>query len=334
MSELTTLDRSTIAGITIADETLSAVRRLIDENLPADRFLARLREVLQIYEPLLAKTLSDAMLAAWIEAQLAIIHGSRLKLHGDRSGLIETAGDFGPPVGPPIPPAMPAPDEPEPVVSYTKIEEAASDLARRRVITADEYYALSGRAKQFAFTVSKIGTEDTLAKMRDALEANVREGGTLRAFRDVVERTVGKSALTPAHIELVYRDNVMAAYSEGQKRILQHPLVRREFPYVLYTAIHDSRLRVEHHAMERRGIDGGAVFRTDDPVIQEFWPPWAWNCRCRAIPITLEMAAERYHVREAIEWLRTGQPPQFPAFVVHPEFYPPAGWRRTMDLAA
>ena len=328
------LEQSTIAGVTIADETLAAVRKLVDENLPAEHFLERLRTILETYEPLWAKTLSDGMLAAWVEAQIKTIERARLKLRGDTSGLIETAGSFGPPAFPPLSPPVPMPDEPEPVIRYPKIEEAASDLARRNIILPEEYYALDWRAKQLAFTVSKIGTEDALAKVRDALVRDVQEGGTLRQFRRAVSEAVGESALRPAHVELVYRDNIMSAFSEGQKRILRNPLVRSEFPYLRYSAIHDSRTRHDHWALEKLGIQGTAIYRADDPVALEFWPPWAWNCRCRFIPITLEMAAERYGIIEAQQWLRTGNPPQFPAFVPHPDFYPPAGWRRTMDLAA
>lgn len=340
-NNLTILERSTIAGITIADEALAAVRKLIDEHLPAGVFLTRLRSILEAYEPILARTLSDAMIAAWVDAQIKTINRAKLRLTGNElrapgeTWITGTGGSFGPPTIPPIAPPAPAPDEPEPVITYPKIHEAASDLAQRRIILPEEYYALSDRAKQFAFSVSKIGTLDALEKIRGALVADVEQGGTLRAFRKEVEAAVGKSALSPARIELVYRNNVIGAFSRGQKRILQHPLVKNHFPYVIWYATHDSRVRPEHLAFEKWGIGGGPVYRSDDPLVLAFWPPFFHACRCKVTMLTLEMAAERYNIEEAKLWLASGNPPQFPAYVPWPasEDLPPHWGSGPMDFS-
>lgn len=272
-TDLTVFEQSTIAGVTLADETWREIRKLVDLNLSADQFVSRLREILETYEPLWAKTLSDGMLASWIEAQVATINKAKLTLVGTGRGP-QAVGDFGPPTLPPIPPPAPAADEPPPIIRYPKIEAAVNDLVTRRILTAEEYYALSNRAKQFAFTVSKIGTEDALAKMRDLLAKDVEEGGTLAQFEKAVKQIEGASALSPARVELVYRNAVGHAHSVGQKRILQHPLVRSEFPYVVYDATHDSRVRPNHLAFEKWGIQGTAVYRIDDPLIQLYWPPY------------------------------------------------------------
>src|SRR5262249_21071406 len=99
-----------------------------------------------------------------------------------------------------------------------------------------------------------------------------------------------------------------------------------------YSAVHDSRARPEHRHLERLGLDGTAVYRRDDPVILQFWPPWDYNCRCAVVPLTVADAAAR-GVKEAQEWLRTGQPPAAPAFVAPPPFSPPAGFAGPVRLS-
>lgn len=328
--DLTTLERAVIAGITIADETWGRVRALVDERLPADSFLLRLREILERYEPIWVRTLSDSVLAAWIEAHLATINKAKLTLP---PAAIPGGGNFGPPSGP-IAIFRPRPDDPPPVVTFPKLEHAVNDLAARRVVTADEYYALDDRARSMAFTVAKIGTEDTIAKIQAALVRDVDQGLTLRDFRQAVNEVAGVGALSPSHVETVYRTNVLGAYSAGQRRVLQHPLVRTEFPYVLWSATHDSRVRPDHLAMEHAGIQGGPVYRADDPEVRRVWPPASFNCRCKIVLLTLEMAADRYGIKEAAEWLRTGHPPQFPAYVERVPLETPKGWARTFDAAA
>jgi SPP1 gp7 family putative phage head morphogenesis protein len=233
-----------------------------------------------------------------------------------------------PPGQPPIPPfTMPAPDDSDggPVVSYPQVDIAAQSLAERQVLTRGAFDALSEEAKLTAFTVARVCSLDALQQLQEALSTDIAQGGTLADFQARVADVLGESALSPAHIENVYRTNVASAYADGQREVLNHPLVADEFPYVEYTAVHDSRTDPDHLAMEHHGIGGGPIYRRDDPVIQLFWPPWRYNCRCAVIALTLEDAAAA-GVHEAQEWLRMGQEPASPAFVKMPDFQPPAGF--------
>ena len=265
---------------------------------------------------MLSRALSDAMLAAWLTSAGDVAKKLPLPAAGDAL------------TPPPKPPALfaPAPDEPEPPVRYPLAEAAAADLLRKRVMTKAQFDALADDAKRTAFTVAQVGSLDALEKIQAALAEDAAKGGTLRTFgRRVDAILAGGSALSPAHIETVYRTNVGQAYRQGQQEILANPVVQDEFPYVEYVAVHDSRTRHEHLEMERRGIGGGPVYRSDDPTIRKFWPPWSYNCRCAAIPLTLADAARR-GVAEAKKWLATGLPPPSPAWVAPPPFEPPAGF--------
>jgi len=110
--------------------------------------------------------------------------------------------------------------------------------------------------------------------MRRALIQDITEGGTLKDFRAAVEDALGASALGEGHIQTVYRNNVSAANTNGLMEILKDDLVRDEFPYLAYYAIHDARARPEHLAMEELGLDKTNVYRANDPIWQEFLTPW------------------------------------------------------------
>jgi SPP1 gp7 family putative phage head morphogenesis protein len=270
------------------------------------------------YEPLIARTFRDALLASWLDAarQSSDVPGA------DDPTPADSLPPLRPPFGPPSPDATP---EPEPVVRLPLIEEAARDLVERRVMTPDDLDWLDQDARRTAFTLARTGSLDALTKINDALAENTRDGGTLRDFRDRVQSAVGESMVSPSKIEAVYRTNIGKAYSAGQIAILNDPLVSDQFPYVAYHAVHDSRTDPDHIALESMGLDGTNIYRTDDPAIQKFWPPWRWNCRCQAILISVADAAW-YGVSEAKKWLETGEPPVFPQWVTMPPFELPPGW--------
>lgn len=232
-----------------------------------------------------------------------------------------------PPEPPPSPPQRPItePDEGEPLVRFPQTEEAEQSLLERQVMSRQDFDALDDQAKQTAFTVARVGSLDALERIRGVLAEDVAQGGTLREFETRVEEVLGEGFLAPAHVETVYRTNVAQAYSDGQRQMLEHPLVADEFPYVAYHAVHDQRTRSDHLHLETLGIQGTNIYRADDPVIRRFWPPWDYQCRCAIIPMTLEDAA-RAGIHEAQEWLRAGMPPLTPAWAQPPPFEPPAGF--------
>ena len=217
-------------------------------------------------------------------------------------------------------------------VHLDTIDKAVEALSKKNVLTRDLYDKLSASVRSKSFTVAGVAAEETLTKVRDALAENVQHGADYPTFREKVLETVGTGTfLSPAHMETVFRTNVQGALSDGQMTVLQQPGVRDGFPYSAYDAIHDDRVRENHLALEKHGIDGGNVYRTDDPVFQLFRPPWDYNDRCGWTPITVRQAAER-GIPEAQEWLRTGVEPLKKSYVSMPDFRPPPGFER--DITA
>jgi 8-oxo-dGTP pyrophosphatase MutT (NUDIX family) len=115
-------------------------------------------------------------------------------------------------------------------------------------------------------------------------------------------------------------------------KVLATPGVANLFPYRAYHAIHDDRVRPDHLALEKAGIGGSNIFRTDDPVWEIFRPPWGYNCRCSWSPISIRDAAD-LGVDEARLWLSTGEPPAHPAHVRMPSFQPDGSYERTVSLS-
>jgi SPP1 gp7 family putative phage head morphogenesis protein len=288
--------------------------RLAGKDSP-DRFL----ESLVAREPVLARLIRDGLLRAYLASARKT---ARPALRGSAP--------------PPVPPRLPPPfagtpdDHPD---RLPGVEAAARWLADRRLLTPDQFEALDDGARRAAFTVARTATLDAVRKVRDAVAESVR-GGTLADFRADVKDALDESMLSPARTEALFRTHVGQATAAGQRAILDHPLVGDEFPYLLLTAVHDSRTRPDHLEMERWGQNGTAVYRRDDPIWDTLWPPMGWNCRCHVIPLTIEDAAA-HGSREAMRWLKTGIEPVEKDWARRPyPVIPPEGWPDQRGVAA
>jgi len=237
-----------------------------------------------------------------------------------------------PPVIPPIVPQRVGGGEPEDI-HFPIIDEAVRSLAERNVMDRQKYDALEASARAKAFTVANVQAEETLTKIRDSLAKNVEEGADYETWRKkVVEEVEPGTFMSDWHQETVFRTNVQTAFADGQEALLNHPLIRSGFPYRVYDAIHDDRVRHNHLALEKLGIQGTNVYRADDPVWHLFRPPWDYNDRCSATPITVRFASEK-GIKEAQEWLESGVEPANKAFVPMPDFQPPPGFLRAVSSA-
>lgn len=279
-------------------------------------------------EPTLTQAVARAQVMAWVGAAKSTLESHAITAAKQLARIgefVDPPRSPSPPALPPVPPSGPSAWEQSGDGVKLIIPARAAEYLRTRIdFTPDEFASLADDAKQVGFTVAKQVSLDAVEAVRNVLLDDVASGGTLKDFREAIEGELD-TALSPAQIETLYRTQVGRAYSAGQIAVLNNPFVRRGFPYLLYSATHDSRVRPEHLQMETLGLDGTAVYRTDDPIWDLFYPPWAWNCRCVAIPLSVSDAARR-GVREAIQWKKTGQPPAFPEYVRMPNFSPPRGW--------
>jgi SPP1 gp7 family putative phage head morphogenesis protein len=236
------------------------------------------------------------------------------------------AGEAGPP--PPGAIALEPPEEPLGRIHWPVIEEAAHSLASKNILSSTDYRAATQAVRENALLVSGAASQEALEKVHEALLENLATGTDFRRFRKDVQERLGEGTfLTEPNLEKMFRGNIGRAFSDGQLYVVRHPFIRSGFPYAMYHAIHDDRVRPHHLAMETYGLNGTAIYRIDDPTFIKLRPPFEWNCRCGWTAITVQMAADR-GVEEARKWLATGVEPSPPSHVSPPAFEPPPEFRR------
>ena len=154
-------------------------------------------------------------------------------------------------------------------------------------------------AQATAFTVAKATRLDILQDIREAVERALQEGKTLAWFtkeltpvlqakgwwgrQEHVDRDSGEISQVQLgsawRLRTIYRTNLQTAYMAG--RYAEQLANVEDRPYWMYVAVLDGRTRPSHRAMN------GRVFRYDDPIWRQFYPPNGWGCRCRVIALSV-----------------------------------------------
>lgn len=154
--------------------------------------------------------------------------------------------------------------------------QAFEFLASKDAMTMDEYVSLAEDLRAKAFTISGETNTELLTGVKDALAEVVKTGGTQADFasktREVFE-AFGVTELNPWRTKLIFDTNVAQAYSDGEWRQLHEPGVLDAFPFIRYRARME-RTRDSHAWMN------GRVYRSDDPLWEEWRPPNGFNCHC------------------------------------------------------
>lgn len=323
------IGRGLITAEAIAAELRRRLVKVLADNrrrLTIDRLLELVRRTLQEFEPLLAKNLANAQLASWIIGADSI--AKRLPKHVVKQ---LAAMNLGLPPNADLPPISIPPGgayilQPtrrgDPLIRFPVIDKAVKDLTTRRVVTRPVFDRLSDAFKQESFTIAFLDNPKTIDKMREALTEDIQEGTSLQGFRENVKEKLGASPIGPSHLETVFRVNVQAAFSGGHETIARNPIVRATFPFARISPIDDGRVRDTHLSLATSGLNGTAVYWSDDPLWVWATPPIDFNCRCGKTYMTVRQAAQ-LGVNVAQEWLRTGVEPP------HESMLPNITWRPT-----
>lgn len=192
-----------------------------------------------------------------------------------------------------------------PKAVFPVLEAAVSTIKNAAVAAGKDFRHTAQLVREEAFAITGDLTEKALLDVRNEFQRAVAEGLSQKEFIDIISDKLENagSPLAPAHLENVFRTNVMSAMSDAQNEAIQNPMIADAFPYAAYSATHDGRVRQEHLALEGHGLDGTNIYRVNDPVFQKFRPPWAFNCRCTWTPTSIEMAAHK-GVQEAADWMQ------------------------------
>jgi SPP1 gp7 family putative phage head morphogenesis protein len=154
--------------------------------------------------------------------------------------------------------------------------EAVAWFQSKRLVSREEFRALSREMQARAFTAAWVYAAEELQTVYEACLAALEGGGTLADFVRQTEEILGR----PWHRETVFRTNVLSAYGRGHWE--QAQAVRELRPYGRYSAVMDGRTRPSHAALH------GLVYPLDHPFWRYYWPPWDYNCRCGVITLSGE----------------------------------------------
>lgn len=158
--------------------------------------------------------------------------------------------------------------------------EAIKAFASKEVITRRAFDRLRATAKRRAFTVAGMAKTSMLEVAKDELTKAITDGDDLRTFRGrLAERfeSAGWTRLNPSHVETVFRNATMGAYSSGRHAQMTQPHVLAARPYWQILGVKDARSRETHAAAH------GKVFSATDPGANRLRAPFGHQCRCRIV---------------------------------------------------
>lgn len=185
--------------------------------------------------------------------------------------------------------------------------EALRYAQQRKILLSDEFYSLDLKTRQMATTVSFLSSLEQIETVIKAVNKAIAEGSTFRDFQKLVEK---EGIELPKHyLDNVFRTNIQNAYGHG--RWIQQNRNKAKRPYLMYSAINDSRVRPSHLALDK------IVLPFEHPFWLTHYPPLSFRCRCTVIALT-EKQALKYgitpddklpDVAEALDW--SSHPLQF-----------------------
>ena len=157
-----------------------------------------------------------------------------------------------------------------------------------------------GFAKQQAFAVTNVLDIDILQTIRNEIKKGLEEGLTPREVAQNLEPMMKKLGWwgkqkakdvpgydpnsgidpekivqlgTPYRLQFIYRQNASAAYNAGRYNFQMDNVSTH--PYLQYIQVPRPSKRDEHAKYN------GKVFRADDPIWNDIYPPRGYNCSCR-----------------------------------------------------
>jgi SPP1 gp7 family putative phage head morphogenesis protein len=177
-------------------------------------------------------------------------------------------------------------------------KDAIAFFERKGLKVSWDWQEVWRHAHAQSFTVAKATRLDVLSDIYNAIDEDLKNGGTFSAFldklqpilmakgwwgrREQVNRWTGEVRTvtygTPWRLETIYETNLQSAYMVGRYQGMK--AATQYMPWWEYSAVMDSRTRPSHASLN------GLVFRHDDPFWQTWYPPNGFRCRCRVIPRT------------------------------------------------
>lgn len=167
------------------------------------------------------------------------------------------------------------------------IKEAIASFLKKKAVTRESFDAMTKDAQRRAFTVANAANEEMVRTVKRELLRQVAVGADFADFgKNAAKRfeAAGWVPANPSHVEIVFRTNVMGAYSGGRVRQMSDPAVLSVRPFWQSLPVGDGppRQRPTHIMF---------VLRAADPFWQTCCCPYGYNCRCRNRSLSIKQGA-------------------------------------------
>lgn len=120
-----------------------------------------------------------------------------------------------------------------------------------------------------------------MAQLQNVLDND----GNFDDFQKMVDGNEVDITLPKHRLDNIYRTNIQMAYSYG--RYQQQQANKKNKPYLMYSAVNDSRTRPTHRALH------GTIRPIDDPFWLTHTPPSDYRCRCHTVALTEAQAKSK-----------------------------------------
>jgi len=175
---------------------------------------------------------------------------------------------------------------PELAFESVTFEEALTFAINRKAVLPDEYFGQrQGIARAESFSVTGLSRLAQINQIKDSLAAALEEGMTFQSWKETAVVDDLLSKLPEYRIRETFGTNVQMSYARG-KCLSQAKTADRK-PWLLYSAVGDSRTRPGHLAMHK------TLLPRDDPFWIDNRPPNGHLCRCTPIALTDKQARAR-----------------------------------------
>ena len=170
-------------------------------------------------------------------------------------------------------------------MKYDRALEWLRNRAKQLKITTS-WNEISDAAHAKAFTVSTVLKADVLQEVYDYIDKARTDGVPFSQFKKeafaeggLVERmqAAGWTGKEPSRLATIYNTNLTIAHAKGKYEEMQ--LLSEERPYWKYKQLQRATKRHSHAQYHNK------VFRSDDPIWNEIYPPRDFNCGCSVVAV-------------------------------------------------
>lgn len=125
--------------------------------------------------------------------------------------------------------------------------EALKFAESRKIVLPDEFYSIDLKTRQLATTVGFLSSIEQIQTVIKGVNKAIADGTTFEDFKKYVADN--DIILSESYLSNVFRTNIQTAYSHGRWEQQQRNKTKK--PYLMYSAIDDSRVRPEHLALNK-----------------------------------------------------------------------------------